>query len=364
MTLLFYLGHPAHYHLFKTTISEFEKKGVTCIILIKTKDVLESLLKNDNLKYINIQEDSRKTGKLNLVVSLVQKTSKIFQIVKQNKPDFLIGSAVELTIVGKLLGIPSFIFFEDDFIEVKQFAKIAGPLATELICPISCSAWKWERRAIKYSGYHELAYLQPKYFIPDSIIAKKTLDLSKKNFIIRLSALNAYHDDNVSGININFATKIIELLKPYGNIYITSERELEPEFEKYRISIKPTEIHHAMAFSDLYIGDSQTMAAEAAILGVPSLRYNDFVGKLGYLEELEHKWGLTFGFKTNQQELLLEKLKELLQQKNIKQVWEQKRKAMLNDSIDVNAFMTWFIENYPASKKEIKNSPEFWAKFK
>lgn len=29
------------------------------------------------------------------------------------------------------------------------------------------------------------------------------------------------------------------------------------------------------------------MAAEATILGTPSIRFNDFVGKLGYLEELE-----------------------------------------------------------------------------
>jgi predicted glycosyltransferase len=34
---------------------------------------------------------------------------------------------------------------------------------------------------------------------------------------------------------------------------------------------------------DLYIGDSQTMAAEAAVLGIPSIRFNSFVGKLVYL---------------------------------------------------------------------------------
>ncbi len=35
------------------------------------------------------------------------------------------------------------------------------------------------------------------------------------------------------------------------------------------------------------------MIAEAAVLGTPSIRFNDFVGKLGYLEDLEHKYGLT-----------------------------------------------------------------------
>ena len=42
-----------------------------------------------------------------------------------------------------------------------------------------------------------------------------------------------------------------------------------------------------MAFASLYIGDSQTMAAEAGVLGVPFVRFNDFVGRIGYLRELE-----------------------------------------------------------------------------
>ena len=48
------------------------------------------------------------------------------------------------------------------------------------------------------------------------------------------------------------------------------------------------------------------MAAECAVLGTPSIRFNDFVGKLGYLEELELEYGLTFGIKTSDPEKLLD----------------------------------------------------------
>lgn len=64
-------------------------------------------------------------------------------------------------------------------------------------------------------------------------------------------------------------------------------------------------IHHAMAFAKMYIGDSQTMAAEAAVLGTPSIRFNDFVGEIGYLEELENTYQLTFGIMTSDRENLL-----------------------------------------------------------
>jgi predicted glycosyltransferase len=49
----------------------------------------------------------------------------------------------------------------------------------------------------------------------------------------------------------------------------------------------------------MYIGDSQTMTAEAAVLGTPAIRFNDFVGELSYLEELEYTFDLTYGIKTN-----------------------------------------------------------------
>ena len=78
-------------------------------------------------------------------------------------------------------------------------------------------------------------------------------------------------------------------------IYITSERPLEPQFEKYRIKINPLDMHHVMAFASLDIGDSQTMAAEAGVLGVPFVRFNDFVGRIGYLRELEDTYELGYG---------------------------------------------------------------------
>ena len=55
-----------------------------------------------------------------------------------------------------------------------------------------------------------------------------------------------------------------------------------------------------MAFASLYIGDSQTMAAEAGVLGAPFVRFNDFVGRIGYLCELEDVYELGYGIHATQ----------------------------------------------------------------
>ena len=178
--------------------------------------------------------------------------------------------------------------------------------------------------------------------------------------------LKAYHDidSDVHGINTEIAQNLIDLLLPHGDVYITSERELEPQFEKYRLQINPLDIHHVIAFAKLYIGDSQSMAVEAAMLGTPSLRFNDFAGKIGVLEELEHKYELTFAIPPSEPERLYAKVGELLSMPDLKETFQQRRQKMLSEKIDVTAFFTWFIENYPESRKIMKENPDYQWRFK
>ena len=188
--------------------------------------------------------------------------------------------------------------------------------------------------------------------------------------------------------------RLVKVLEPHGRIYITSERPLEPQFEQYRIKINPLDMHHVMAFASLYIGDSQTMAAEAGVLGVPFVRFNDFVGRIGYLRELEDTYHLGFGIKatplpnSNPQlvpqlnnstsnnalreqpsgpEAMYEIVEQLVAMDAAERraLYQQRRQKMLSDKIDCAKFLTYFIENYPESVAETKNADaSFWSRFK
>ena len=46
------------------------------------------------------------------------------------------------------------------------------------------------------------------------------------------------------------------------------------------------------------------MTSEAAILGVPSFRLNDFVGKISVMDEKEIKYNLSKGYKSYEFDLL------------------------------------------------------------
>ena len=57
MNILFYLSHPAHFHLFKNLILSLDDEN-SVFVLIK-KDVLEDLLQQSKINYKNIMKRER-----------------------------------------------------------------------------------------------------------------------------------------------------------------------------------------------------------------------------------------------------------------------------------------------------------------
>lgn len=344
-TFLFYLGHPAHYHNISVVIKQLSDKGFRVVLVARGKDVLFDLLEGLPYEIIYLPPKKGK-GKLSLIATVVKREFILFKLALKYKPKMLIGTDIVIAHVGKLLGIPSVILNEDDAIEVPFLAKFGFKYATDVFSPHCCDISPYENKKVGYNGYHELAYLHPDYFAPDKSKVEDLIYESEKYFILRFAELTAHHDEGKKGINLSIAKQLIEKLTPFGRVYITSERKLEPELEPYRIKINPKNIHHALYFATMYIGDSQTMAAEAAVLGTPSIRFNDFVGKLAYLEELEHQYKLTVGIPTTQPELLLTKVDELLQNKSLKETFAERRKEMLKTTCDVaQLWVNYIIEN-------------------
>ena len=350
MKYLFYLGHPAHFHLFKHVVQALRKDGHQTEILIKKKDILEDLLQRSGWEYRNILNRERGDGKWRIAWSLLVRDREMYRIARKTRPDLMVGTSAEITHVGRMLKIPSIVVNEDDHDVVPLFARMAYPFASTILAPVSCRMGRWAHKTIAYEGYHELAYLHPNHFTPDPRVRAGLVGERARYFILRFAQLNAHHDAGRSGINTEVASRLIALLEPHGQVHITAERPLEPQFEPYRIRIDPLEIHSALHYADLYIGDSQTMAAEAAILGTPSLRYNDFVGEIGYLEELEHTYGLTCGVRTRETTRLFEVVQRWLNQPDLKAEWQKRRAHMLRERIDVARFMTEFITAYPIGK--------------
>jgi predicted glycosyltransferase len=366
MKILFFLAHPAHYHLFKNTIRILGKSGHETLIVTKTKDVLGDLLKEDNIPFRNILEKEKKSsGKYRLlfhsIKGLLIRDLKLSGIVLKNRPDIMIGTDWSIAHVGKFFGIPSVLVNEDDT-QATPENKYFYPFASTLLLPDCCDRGLWGKKRVTYNSYHELAYLHPNKFKPDDTVVLKFNPSFSPFAIVRMVKLTASHDINKKGLNKRLLDEIITKLSKKYKVFICSEKQLEEEYKQYQLTINPIEIHHALFYASIFIGDSQTMSAEAGVLGTPFIRYNDFVGKIGYLNELENKYNLGFGYTTDKYKDMLEKIDDFVTNK-IDSDWDIKRKKMLSEKIDLTDFMVWFIENYPASINIARNNPEFLDRF-
>ena len=387
MNILIQLGHPAHYHLYKNVAKGLISDRHQVLFVIKSKDILEQLLQKAELPYVNINQHTHRGSKIGVLWDLLTREAKLVRLCRKNKIGLLTGSTPDIAHVGWLLHRWRVNTGEDDATAVPLFGKITAPFVQCLTTPIVCDNGCMENKSIKYPGYHELAYLHPNHFTPSREVVEgygMPYPLVPY-FILRFASLNAHHDTGIKGINAEVAQRLIDILSPHGRIYITSERPLEPQFEQYRIHINPLDMHHVMAFASLYIGDSQTMAAEAGVLGVPFVRFNDFVGRIGYLRELEDVYELGYGIhatplaadspihradgsvQPSGVEALYQTVERLvaMSAEERRSTFQARREKMLSEKIDCAKFLTWFIENYPASVEQTRMAnTAFWKSFK
>ena len=367
MKILLIISHPAQFHMFRNVIDKLRQNNHEVTIVIRPKDILEQLCIEAEISYYKIRERSQKLGKLGLLYAFFYKIFAVLRIVRMEKPDLLVGCDGTIAYVGRICGIPSIGFTEDDYNIIRLYADIFFPIYNRVVIPYVCDAGKWEKKKIGYSGYQKLTYLHPNYFTPDKKVVEKYFPVDESPYyIIRFAKLAAHHDVGVKGFSIEVARKVIDILKSKGRVFITSEDTLPEEFEPYRLRINPLDIHHLLAFASLYIGDSQSMAVEASMLGTPCLRFNDFVGnkKISVLEELEHVYQLTNGISSHDADKLYSKIEEILAMPDACTVYQARRDQMLSEKIDVTKFWTWFIENYPKSAVPHEQDDAFWNQFK
>ena len=362
MNILIDIGHPAHVHLFKNVARQLTDNGHNIFYSVRDIPVAKRLMEEYGMaSYLNLGD--KKDSLLGKGWTIVRQDLQMLHFVRKNKIDIGISSGIVLSHIASVTKMKSFIFDDDDDAAELLVVRFGHPLADVTFTP-DCIRRK-TKNALYYAGIHELAYLHPNRFVPDATVLEKAGIIDgERFFIMRFVAFKGHHDINQGGLSLEQKLALIDLLKPYGRVIITSERAVESEFEQYRLPVPPEDIHSLMAFASMFIGDSQTMTSEAAILGVPALKCNTFAGRLSVPNELEQKYGLCYAYHPDDFDKFYAHVKRLLEDEHTKEKWAEKRTRLLSDKIDVTAFFIWFIENYPESRKIMKENPDYQYRFK
>jgi predicted glycosyltransferase len=295
------------------------------------------------------------------VLSLVIANYRLLRIAKNFKPDIFISmGSLHAALVSKLLGKPSIVLDDTEYEHQMLYLPFIDAVLTS-----SCFKKDLGKKQVRYNGYHELAYLHPNYFTPDpSVLAEIGLDNDDRYVILRFVSWSGIFNLGQHGFNLQAKKELVRELEKYGRVFITSEGRLPKELEKYKIKVSPEKLHDLLYYASLYIGEGATTASECAVLGTHAIHVNTL--RLGYTDEEEEKYNLVYNFsdgRTMEKEAFNKAL-ELLENNNLREEGKRKREKLLNDKIDVTAFMIWFVENYPESFKEMKGNLDIQRRFK
>ncbi len=372
MNILIDINHPAHVHLLRNTYGELVRKGHNVVVTVKDIPSAKGLMDMYGIPYIEI---GKKDDKLALKgLDQLVYDWRILRLVLKHKIELGIGSSINIAHVSRLSRMKSIIMDDDDDAAEPLFVKYAHPFTDVILTPDSIN--RKAKQTIYYPGTHEMAYLHPKRYVPSPEVlddagvaykrdAKGNVTEVEPFFILRFNAFKAHHDVGMKGLSIEGKRRLIRTLSQYGKVFITTERNIDKEFMPYQLKVSQEKVHSLMYYATMFIGDSQTMTSEAAILGTPAVKCNSFAGRLAVPNELEERYGLCYSFLPEDEERFFAKISELLAMPDMKAVWAIRRERLLDEKIDVTAFFTWFIENYPHSAEVTKNADEkFWKKFK
>jgi predicted glycosyltransferase len=344
MNILIDVGHPAHVHLFTPAAKELQSKGHRILFTIRSRVLIPELLTANGFEYRVVS--TPRSGKMGQFLELLEHDGNVFKAARVFKPDFMLGTSVTITHVAHCIGSKSIVFNEDDADYIPSFVYLAYPFADTIATPAVLRDKK-TKKYLTYEGCHELAYLHPDRFTPDpSVLNELGVKKGEDFFILRLVAFKAHHDKGHQGLSFDSQLKLVKSLSNFGKVFITNEGSIPEELQPYQITIPPHRIHHALYYAKMLVSDGQTMTIEAAVLGTPAIRLNTFVGMCSVIEELEHKYGLTYGFTPDQEEVMFSKIETLLSQKDLKKEWARLRGEMLKDKIDLTGWMINLVENY------------------
>ena len=357
MTILFITGHPAQIHNFRIVKALLESKGHKVLWVSSKKDISFELLKLYNIEFEAIHKP--KKNLFSKLKAMIVNTRIIRRIIKKNKVDIVVSRVSPFgAIAGFLTGTKHIALADTEISGI--YDVIFSKFIDALITSISYGR-QLKKDQIRINSNIELFYLHPNHYKPNANILKK-LNLQPGNRFALLRFVNweAYHDKGLTGFTDKNKIRIVQELSKHVSVFISSEGPLPKEIESYRIQISFEDMHDVIANSALFFGEGASMAAEASVLGVPSIFLNDnWSGNANDLQAYE----LMYCFKSNEgdQEKSIEKALDIIQGDSSSFI--KQKEAYLANKIDASSFLCWFIENYPKSKSTLNNEPEIMNTF-
>ena len=331
--------HPIDSHIFHYFIDQLRGRGHQFLVTSRKKECAVELLDAFGIpQHVLSARGKGLTGKL---TELASRTRKFVKLVRPFDPDYLISmTGPVIAAASPFLRARTLVLHDNEIPRLVN--RAIARLSDAYIVPRGFTDTVG-RNQVRYEGYQQLAYLHPNVFRPDINVARKHgLSGDDPFIVVRFVELDAYHDVGERGFSYRAKAEVIRRLARHGRVVITSEEPLPQEFKRYQLAIPPQDMHHVLAFADLLVGESCTMASEAAILGTHAL----WIARSwrGVVNDLSSRYGLVHHFSDEQIDAALARAEALLAQPNRKADARMRADRLLSENVDLTAWLIDYVQ--------------------
>ncbi|SFC19524.1 hypothetical protein SAMN05444422_105222 [Halobiforma haloterrestris] len=354
MRVVITIQHPGHVHFFRHPIEELRERGHEIHVFARENDVAVELLEAYGIDHRVLAGSSDSLVSLAAVQATYE--ARLLRHARRIDPDVITAiGGVAAAHVASVLGTKSLVFYDTE--HATLITRLGYPFA-DVICTPSCYREEIGPNQVTYPGYHELAYLHPDRFEPDptvleSLEADVDLEPDDPFAVVRLSSWEASHDVGHGGFEDPRA--IVERLEAAGaDVLLSAEGEPPADLEPYQLETSPDRLHDLLSFADVVLSEGATTAAEAAVLGTPSVYVNPL--SLGYTTELDAEYGLLFEHDGENRHVRgLERAASIVERTD--DPWRRRRERLLDERIDVTAFVVRQVESLARTRTSDGTTP-------
>ena len=342
----FDLNHPADFHFFKNLFAYLDQQGYPYRVLARNKECLHELLQAGGIPFISRGKGSHFVAGKYVYAAYILILTLIQLIIFRPRLTLSLSSPYLIS-ASRFLHIPTLTYDDTDF----NPRLLPAIKRADYIFSPSNYPHTFHKNHFHIQTYKELAYLDP--YIP------RDEELGDAVFF-RLTRTDSIHHSAGTSINVPWIIKEINRISDVHITFLSSETGIADDLSGKVLFPDRMKIHQDLRKCRVFWGNSATMAAEAVILGIPSI----FVGseKFAYLQELEG-YGLLFCFPPDEIESSFNKLNELLMQSDAGKQFENTLARLLKGKINISDLIIWFIENLPDSPQILKDNEEIQFRF-
>ena len=323
-TVVVTIQHPAHVHFYKHAMRELERRNHDVHVFVESDDTATDLLDVYGFEYEVLGERGPRFTRPARQAAVEY---RLWRAARRLQPDVMTGvGGVAVSHVAPLVGARSVVFTDNETKTVSN--RIAFPFADEVLTP-DCYADDHGSTQVRYTGCHELAYLHPDRFSPDpSVLGEAGLSRDDRFVVLRHGGWGAVHE--VGDAGFDDVAEVVRRIESAGvEVRLTSDATHPPEVADRGLDIATDRIHDLLAYADLFVGESGTMALESAVLGTPAVYIHP--SRPGIVDRLD-RYGLLYTFHDeNRHEQGVETAIELVSA-NVD--WDERRREFVEDHVD------------------------------